>query len=362
MTTVLSREVLALPALPTHLTLLAAVALTATACGGGEPAAEAVSLAEPVPTNVAVIQIESSDLVEEIELSGRFEPWVEVRIASELGGLVEQVGFEKGSYVKKGQILARVGSDLYQAALEEAEAVLAGAEATYTRARELVERQAVPKQNLIDASADYEAARARAAQSRLRLERSIVTAPESGVAVTRDVEPGEVLAPGAPVTTIHRLDRLKAIVGIPENDVTLFRTSGSATLRVDAWPERTFEGRIHFIAPSATGSTRTFPTEIAVENRAGALRPGMIARVFLARRTYTSAVVVPRDVLQERDVGTVAVVLDDDVARVRVVSLGAIQGDRVVVEEGLAAGDWLIVSGQRGLVDGQRVQVVERHE
>ena len=88
----------------------------------------------------------------------------------------------------------------------------------------------------------------------------------------------------------------------------------------------------------------------------------MIARVSLTRRTYHAAVVVPRDVLQERDLGSVAIVLDDDVARVRVTSLGAIQGDRVVVEEGLAAGEWLIVSGHRGLVDGQRVQVVERRE
>jgi multidrug efflux pump subunit AcrA (membrane-fusion protein) len=71
-------------------------------------------------------------------------------------------------------------------------------------------------------------------------------------------------------------------------------------------------------------------------------------------------VVVSRDVLQERDDGTVAVVLDGEVARVRSVSLGAAQGNRVVVDEGLTAGEWLIVRGHRGLVDGQKVAVVER--
>jgi multidrug efflux pump subunit AcrA (membrane-fusion protein) len=88
----------------------------------------------------------------------------------------------------------------------------------------------------------------------------------------------------------------------------------------------------------------------------------MIARVSLVRRSYPAAVVVPRDVLQERDTGTVAVLLDGDVARVRPVRLGAVEGDRVVIDEGLTAGEWLIVSGHRGLVDGQRVQVVERQE
>jgi membrane fusion protein (multidrug efflux system) len=310
--------------------------------------------------NVAVDQIEPSSLTERIELSGRLEPWVEVRIASELGGRVEQVGFEKGAMVRQGQVLARVGTDLHRAALQEAEALLAGAEATYNRATQLVERQAIPKQNAIDATSAYEAAKARVEQSRLRLERSIVRAPVSGVAITRDVEPGEVVSPGAPVTMIHRLDRLKASVGIPESDIAIFEVGGAATVRVDAWPDRAFEGRIHFLAPSAAGSTRTFPAEIAIENQDGALRPGMIARVSLVRRTHESAVVIPRDVVQERDEGTVAVVADGDVARVRKLSLGASEGERVLVNDGLAPGDWLIVTGQRGLIDGQRISVVER--
>lgn len=344
------------------LPLLLAAGACLAACDSGAGAAATDVPDGPPPVNVAVARVETADLTESIELSGRLAPWLEVRVASELGGLVEHVGFQKGESVREGQVLARVGSDLHQAALEEAEALLAGAEATYNRARQLVERQAVPQQNAINATAEYEAARARVAQNRLRLERSVVRAPISGVAIARDIEPGEVLATGTVVTTIHQLDRVKAVVGIPENDITLFRIGGAATLRVDAWPDRTFDGRVEFVAPSATGSTRTFPADIAVANRDGALRPGMIARVTLARRAFASAIVVPRDVLQERDQGTVAVVLDEDVARVRRVTLGAIQGDRVLVEDGLAAGDWLVVSGHRGLVDGQRVQVVERQE
>jgi membrane fusion protein, multidrug efflux system len=342
--------------------LILVIAAAAAGCDSGAGAVEPEAPAGPPLVNVAAMRIVTSELTEQIELSGRIEPWVEVRVASELGGLAEEVAFEKGGRVEEGQVLARVGTDLHRAALDEAEAVLAGAEATYDRVRQLVERQAVPKQNAITATADYDTARARVAQHRLRLERSIVRAPITGTAVTREVEPGEVLAPGTTITTLHRLDRLKANVPLPENDVALFRTGSRTTLRVDAWPGRTFEGRIHYVAPSATGSTRTFPAEIAIENRDGALRPGMIARVILVRRAYPSAVVVPRDVLQERDQGPVAVVLEDDTARIRPVTLGAMQGDQVLVESGLQAGDWLIVSGHRGLVDGQRVQVVERRE
>jgi membrane fusion protein, multidrug efflux system len=332
------------------------------ACGRDEAAAHTEEPTGPPPVNVAAARVQTATLSERIELSGRLEPWVEVRVASELGGMVEEVSFQKGASIKQGQVLARIGSDMHQAALAEAEALLAGAEATYNRALQLVERQAVPRQQAINATAEYEAARARVAQNRLRLERSVIRGPVGGVAITRDIEPGEVLAPGTIVTTIHRVDQLKAVVGIPDNDIALFRRTGTARVHVDAWPGREFEGRMHFVAPSATGSTRTFPAEIAVDNRDRALRPGMIARVSLVRRSYPAAVVVPRDVLQERDTGTVAVLLDGDVARVRPVRLGAVEGDRVVIDEGLTAGEWLIVSGHRGLVDGQRVQVVERQE
>lgn len=338
-------------------------ALAAASCSEGVDAAlpdEEVNA--PAPVNVAVTRIQAADLTERIELSGRLEPWVEVRVASELGGLVELVGFEKGAHVAESRVLARIGTDMHQAALDEAEAVLAGAEAAYERALALVGRQAVPRQNAINATAEYEAARARVAQNRLRLNRSIVRAPVTGLATTRDVEPGEVLAPGTVVTTIHRIDRLKAVVGIPESDAVLFRIGGPATIRVDAWRGRTFDGVVHFVASSAAGSTRTFQAEVAVDNRDGALRPGMIARVSLPRRSFAGAIVVPRDALQERDLGAVAVVVEHGLARVRPVTLGAVEGDRVLVESGLEAGETLITSGHRGLIDGQRVQIVEQEE
>lgn len=329
---------------------------TAEAAGAVAPGDDAPALP---PVNVAIMTLAPSELHERIELSGRMEPWVEVQVSTELGGAVEFVGFDKGDYVRKGQEVARVGTDLYQAALDEAEASLKRAEATYEKAQQLFEREAVPRQELIDATGDFEVRKAQVAQSRLRLERSKITAPISGLALTRDLEPGEVLAPGAPITTLQRVDRLKAVIGIPETDIAMFKVGGDATLTVDAFPDRTFTGRISFVGPATEASSRTFPAEIAVANGDGTLKPGMIARVSLVRRSFENAIVVPRDVLHERDAGTVAVVMENGVARVRTVTLDASEDGKVVVTSGLAAGDQLIVEGQRGLVDGQPVRVVE---
>jgi membrane fusion protein (multidrug efflux system) len=343
------------------LALLGTLAAT-PACGPGEATTEAapadVGQGAP-PVSVEVRALEPRRLVERVELSGELEPWVHVSVSAELGGRVELVSFREGQHVSEGQVLARVGSDMFEADLAEARARLDGAQAIHEKTEQLFKREHVPRQELIAATSALRAAEARVKQAELRLERSVITAPISGVALSREVEPGEVVAPGAPITELLRLDRLKAVAGIPENDIASFRVGGAATIEVDAFPDRTFEGRIHLIGPSAMGPSRTFPTEIAIDNPSGELRPGMIARVALVKRTLDDVIVVERDVLQDRDTGPVAVVAADGVASVRELTLGASDGNLVVVEAGLAPDELLIVTGQRGLIDGQAVEVVE---
>jgi membrane fusion protein (multidrug efflux system) len=332
-------------------------------CGSGDAPSEgapppANSQATPA-VSVEVKTLEPRGLVEKVQLSGELEPWVHVSVSAELGGTVEVVSFREGQHVRKGQVLARVGSDLFEANLAEAQARLEGAQAIHEKSEQLFKREHLPRQELIAATSALRAAEAQVRQAELRLERSIIEAPISGVALTRELEPGEVVSPGAPITEIYRVDRLKAVAGIPENDIAAFRVGGEATIEVDAFPGRTFEGRIHLIGPAAMGPSRTFPTEIAIDNPKGELRPGMIVRVALVKRALEDVIVVERDVLQDRDSGPVAIVAQAGVASVRELTLGASEGNLVVVEEGLKPGEQLIVTGQRGLIDGQAVEVKE---
>jgi membrane fusion protein (multidrug efflux system) len=335
-----------------------AILLSSLACGTAEPQSPPPEKAGLPAVAVSITEIQPSDLIERIVLAGRLEPWVEVHVATELGGTVEFIGFEKGNRVAEGDLLARISSELHAAALAEAEADLADAEAQFTKTRELFERQAVPRQDLISATSRHEAAKARANQLRVRHQRSLIKAPIAGVAVTREVERGEVVQPGASIATLHETGRLKAVVGIPDNDIAFFGRGGEATLQVDAYPEKDFSARIHFLGPAASDKTRTFPTELEVANSRGELRPGMIARVSLVKRRLSQVVVVRRDALVDRDQGLVAVVMEGGEARVRPVVVGPQEGNRVVVLEGLSFGEKLVVTGQRELVDGQPLKPV----
>lgn len=338
--------------------------LAGAGCGeedgyAAETATEAADSADVRPV-VATAAIVPGSLTDVLEISGRLEPRAEVMISSELGGAVEEVRFDKGDRVVTGALLARVGSDLLRSALAEAEAELEGAQLDYTQARLLVEREASPRQDFLGAEVNVKRFEARVEAARLRLARSEIAAPAAGVIVQRDIEPGEVLGPGSPVAVLHDTSVLRATIGIPETDIAFFSVGSPAEIAMDAYPDRSFEGRISYIAPSATRPGRNFQAEVEVANPDGVLRSGLIVRTRLQRRVFEDAVVVARDVLVERDGILHAFVLEDGTADLRAVTIGPDEGDQVVITDGLAIGETLITDGHRNLLDGQPVRVVTK--
>ena len=334
--------------------------LSGAGCGQDDGFAAEPETAAAAPDTRPIVEaavIASGFLADVLEIAGRLEPRAEVLVSSELGGAVEEVRFDKGDRVKRGALLARVGSDLLRAALAEAEAELEGARLDYVQAKQLVERGASPAQDFLGAEVNVKRFEARVEAARLRLTRSEITAPVSGVIVQRDIEPGEVLGPGSPVAVLHDTAVLRATIGIPETDISFFSVGSPAAVSLDAYPDRSFDGRITYIAPTATRPRRSFEAEVEVENADGTLRSGLIVRTGLQRRVFEDAVVVARDALVERDGILHAFVLEDGTADLRSITLGPDEGDQVVITAGLEVGETLITNGHRNLVDGQPVRV-----
>ncbi len=337
--------------------------LSGAGCGQDDGFAAEPETAAAAPDTRPIVEaavIASGFLADVLEIAGRLEPRAEVRVSSELGGAVEEVRFDKGDRVERGALLARVGSDLLRAALAEAEAELEGARLDYVQAKQLVEREASPRQDFLGAEVNVKRFEARVEAARLRLTRSEITAPVSGVIVQRDIEPGEVLGPGSPVAVLHDTAVLRATIGIPETDISFFSVGSPAAVSLDAYPDRSFDGRITYIAPTATRPRRSFEAEVEVENADGTLRSGLIVRTGLQRRVFEDAVVVARDALVERDGILHAFVLEDGTAGLRSITLGPDEDDRVVITAGLEVGETLITNGHRDLVDGQPVRVASR--
>jgi membrane fusion protein (multidrug efflux system) len=305
---------------------------------------------------VRTLVIEPVEFEEKLEVTGVLEPWEEVALSTEMGGLVREVNFEKGDRVASGRVIARIGDDLAAARLDQARADLAEAESNFEKVSRLVEREAVPEQDLDTATARRDRMRGLVRERELILARSVLRAPIDGFARDRMVEPGEVVAPGAPVTTLQRIDRLKVAASVPDTEISWLGVGSAGVVKVDAWPGREFPATVGFLSPSAEEDSRGFPIEMELPNRDLALRPGMVVRLELTKRRIDDAVTVPMDALVTRLEGRVAFVVEDCRAVIRPVAVTTTEGDRALIESGLAAGEELVVEGQRDLADGRRVE------
>lgn len=343
---------------------IAFAALSAASVGCGAPAEEPADPAtdlsatarEDRPVPVRTILVEPSSFVEHLEVTGVVEPWRAYALATEFGGSVQDVPVDRGDRVGSGQVVARIGDDLARALLDQARADLMASEANFAKVQALADRDAVPEQDRVAATARRDRDRAVVTQAELRLLRSTIRSPADGVVVRRDVDPGEVVPPGAPVATVHETARLKVEASVPDTEIAWISAGAPARILVDAWPDRPVVGKVRYAAPAADPATRTFDVEFEVRGAdPGVLRPGMVVRVRLDRRAEDGVVVAPQDALVVGVDGTDAFVVEDCRAVRRRVRVGATEDGQVLIREGLAVGDRLVVEGQRDLADRQRV-------
>jgi membrane fusion protein (multidrug efflux system) len=171
-----------------------------------------------------------------------------------------------------------------------------------------------------------------------------------------------MVQPGVPVARIVDASSLKVVGGVPERFATRVSTGGEAEVTFDILPGRSFPGRIDFVGTAVDRQSRTFPIEIVMDNPDGELKPYMIANVLVIMRRIEDAIVVPREALLRTEDGFQALVVASedghDIVVARTVALDASGENTVVISDGLAAGDRLVVRGQQLADPGDRVRIV----
>jgi membrane fusion protein (multidrug efflux system) len=292
-----------------------------------------------------------------LTLTGRADPWEQVVVSAEVSGNVTGQEVEEGDRAGNGQVFFRIDTIWFQAAHAQAEAKAVLARQELERVEGLRRGGISSPQDLDRVRAEHTVAEADLAAARMRLDKSVVHAPMNGVVDRVHVERGEWAEMGKPLVRLVQVDRIKVVAGVPESDIRHFALGDTVQIQFDALPDQVFTGDVLRIATTAEAETRTFPVEVAVDNAAGGIRPGMIARVRMVRAVHADAVAVPIFSILSMENQHFVFVEENGVARVRPVSVGVIEGDRVHIREGLAPGDRLIVVGHRDLREGQPVRV-----
>lgn len=301
-------------------------------------AASAFSLLRaPADPRYATANADRGEIAEVVGATGTLEAVTTVQVGSQVSGTILTLGADFNSVIKKDQVVARLDPSLFEARLGQARANLVSARANAERARaavtdtqqKLVRAEELAAENLLPQS-DLETARANQAsavaqvkaadaaitqseasvnQADVDLAHSIITAPIDGIVIARNVSVGQTVAASfqAPVLFViaNDLTRMRVNASIDEADIGRVQQDQEASFRVDAYPERSFRGRVEQVRlqPNTVQNVVTYNTIIAVDNPDQKLMPGMTATVSVIVRKVENALRIPASALRFRPEG-----------------------------------------------------------
>ncbi|MBA9063712.1 MULTISPECIES: efflux RND transporter periplasmic adaptor subunit [Methylobacterium] len=368
----------------THMRRMPALALAvALILQGCKPAADGQAAGGSgiagSPPDVSTVTAEAATVPRTLDLPGRLVSTRVAEVRAQVAGIIQERAFEEGSLVRKGDVLFRIDPAVYRAEVDAKSAALDRAEATRVQAlrqsertETLLERQAastaqhdITTAALRQAEADVASAKAQLARARIDLDYATVRAPIAGRIGRAMVTEGALVGQGeaTKLALIQQVDPIFAdfnasaadagrLAGLGpgqgETKVRLVLPDGS--LHPDA-------GRLLFTDVSVDPGTGQVSLRASFPNPKVALLPGTYVRVRVAQGELPGAVIVPAQAIQRSSAGVaqVYVVGEDRTAALRPVRAGALTDSGWVVEEGLRAGDTVVVEGFQRLQPGMAV-------
>lgn len=330
--------------------------------------------APPPPPEVKVIKVEPRDTPVTFEYIGQSRSPQQVNIVARVSGFLDSQSYTDGSVVKPGQVLFQMDRKPFVAQLDAARAAQSNARAAHDhaaanlrRVQPLVELNALAQKDLDDARSAFESTAASLAQAganvqtaSLNLSYTTISSPLRGVAGAAQQKVGTFLnQQNSLLTTVSSLNPMWVNFSVSENELTAQRNEVSKGL-LRPPPNGQFiaeavlvdgstfphTGRISFVAPSFDSQTGTFLIRVTLDNPEGVIRPNQYIRVRLKGATRPNAVVIPQRAVQQGSKGHFVWVIDSEgKAQNRPVAVGDWTGDQWFINEGLQAGDQVVVDG-----------------
>ncbi len=324
------------------------MALLLVSCGSDEVAQQ-----EERPVSVRATVVRVSDEQVTRSFTGSLEGEKQADIYTKIAEVVERVEVREGQRVSEGQMLILLDKSGPSSMYRNNESLFRNAEKNFHKMEYLYKEGAVSEAQFDAAKTEYEVSRA-SFESAARLVE--IQSPISGIVTSLDVSAGDYLSLGQKLATIASVGRLRVKLGVNSRDVARISEGGAVTVSTTeiAHPA---EGHIVSVSRSADPKTRAFQVEVLLDNAESLYRPGMFVRVSAIVEELHDVVVIPRDAVVDLDGRETVFVVSDGIAHKRAVTLGVELGGRVVISDGLSAGDTLVTLGQSYLDDGLKVKV-----
>ncbi|MDQ6481903.1 efflux RND transporter periplasmic adaptor subunit [Dyadobacter sp. LHD-138] len=313
---------------------------------------------KPSAVKVSVQEIRSQGLKEEFSFSGTIEADNSVQIGFAVPGTISAVKVNEGQQVSVGQVLATIDATEYDNALLIASAGLEQAEDMFNRLNGLYQKGSLPAKDFIDIKTKLAQAKANKNLAVKRVHDTKLYAPMSGIITVKSLEKGAMAAPGVPVFTIIKTDQVYARVTVPESEIGKISKGQTASVFISTLNQQ-LSGKITIINPQADPATKSYTVKVQLGNPAGRLLPGMIAQTKIATGESVEAITIPASAVirDADDITYVFVAGSDQKAMRRRITAGGVQGNDIVVSEGLKFGDQVVIAGQTRLKDGAAISL-----
>lgn len=279
-----------------------------------------------------------------------------VDLASEISGLVRSVHFKSGDEVKAGQLLVQLNADPDIAQLHALEAEADLAEITYERDKKQIEAQAISQSTLDSASADLKSKQAQVTQQAAVVAKKAIRAPFAGRLGISSVNPGQYVNSGEKIVTLQSLDSIFIDFSLPQQELSRVSRGQTAVVFIDAYPGKTFTGKITAINPKVDPDSRNVQVEAVIANPGRELLPGMYATLEVLYGAAQHYLTLPRTAVTFNPYGETVYLVEEKgtdkagkktlTVRQTFVTLGPARGDQVAVLSGVKEGDQVVTSGQ----------------
>lgn len=321
---------------------------------------------KPPPSNVTAAEAKTEVIPNLLTAVGDLVAVHQVNVTTDVPGRITEILFAAGSHVKAGTPLVQLFDAPEQGDLASFKAQATVGEQQLDRAKQLASRQFGPQSTVDTAQATYDQAKAGIAKTEALISQKLVRAPFEGDLGVRQVEVGQYLTAGTQIVSLTDLSVLYANMTVTEKQSSQIKVGQIVRIAVDAYPGRTFDGKITTIEPQIATDTRNIRVQATIQNPDSILKPGMFATATIVLPEKPPVVTIPETAVDYTLYGDSVFLITEKkgedgkttlTAERTFVKTGNRVEGRVEILKGLKAGDKVVAVGQIKLQSGMAVAI-----
>ncbi len=310
---------------------------------------------------VSIKEMEYTHFENFFNVSGSVEAVNAALISPETSGNLQQVFVEKGEAVTKGQVIARLSTQVIENSIEELKTGLRLAETVYERQKRLWDQEIGSELQYLEAKNNAESLRNRLSTLESQLDQAVMHSPIDGFVDEIFLKEGELVMPGNPVMEIISLDELYINADVSEAYLPYVNRGEEVILRFPAWPGIEMKVPVHRIGHVINPENRSFRLQLRIPNPDHRFKPNMMARISIQSYSLDNAIVVPTMLIgydtQGHFVFTARERNGQIVSNKTYIERGPDAEGITLVEKGLSIGDKLIMQGHHRISEGDPVRI-----